>query len=184
MTIELERSHSTLEHLEVPEGYKAEIVNGEIVLWPTRAFHFGTIVELVRQITPQLPETLRYTGDTITPFPEENSELCPDIIILPKAEYEKNSAVYPAEVIEAAFEVVSPSTGSRDYGLKVGAYARAGIPLYIIADPYAAQLVVQHKPIDGEYAYRNIVPYGEKAEVPGDLPLAIDTSELPADTKS
>ncbi|PWI46075.1 Uma2 family endonuclease [Streptomyces sp. ICBB 8177] len=122
-----------------------------------------------------------YTGDTITPFPREDSELCPDIVLLDKKACAKNLAVYPVEGIHAAFEVVSPTTRERDYGLKVGAYARAGIPLYVIADPYDARLVVHHRPIDGQYAYRQMVPYGEKADVPGDLPFTIDTSTLPVD---
>ncbi|MGW7005190.1 Uma2 family endonuclease [Streptomyces sp. NPDC054933] len=184
MTVELERVHSVLEHFEVPEGLKAEVIEGEIVLSPLRTFHLGSIFEILRQITPQLPVDVWFGGDNITPFPEEDSELCLDITLMPKSEYERNLAVYPVDIIQGAFEVVSPTTRKRDYGLKVHAYARAGIPLYIIADPYAAQLVVHHKPIDGEYAYRQIVPYGERAEVPGDLPLTIDTSTLPADTQS
>lgn len=181
VTIELERTHTTLlEQLNVPEGYRAEIVNGEIILSPTRAFHLGTIFELLRQITPQLPPDMWFAGDNVTPFPGA-SELCPDIILLPRAEYEKNSAVYPVEVIEAAFEVVSPATRARDYGLKVDAYAEAGIPVYVIADPYAARLTVHWDPAGGEYANRRRVAYGDTVDVPGKLPFTLDTAMLPAE---
>lgn len=183
MTIELERCHSTLRHIDVPEGFKAEIVHGEIVLSPLRTFHLGTIFEILRQVTPQLPADTWFGGDNITPFPAESSELCPDITLIPRAEYEKNASVYPVEVIHAAFEVVSPSTRERDYGLKVGAYARAGIPVYVIADPYAAELVVYRGPIDGRYAHRDIVRYGEKVDVPGDIHFTLDTSSLPAESR-
>ncbi|GHF63802.1 hypothetical protein GCM10010218_51510 [Streptomyces mashuensis] len=183
MTIELERAlrSTILEDFPAPEGFKTEVVRGEIILSPLRALHLKTVVPLCMQIASQLPPGLDYTGDTLTPFPEVDSELCPDIVVLPKAECDKNLAVYTVDLIHAAFEVVSPTTAKRDYGFKVQAYAQAGIPVYVIADPYDAQLVVHHKPFHGAYGYRQIVPYGEKAEIPGDLRLVIDTSSLPAD---
>lgn len=181
MTVELEALHPILEHLEVPEGLKAEIIDGEIVLSPLRAYHLGSIFELLRQITPQLPADTWFGGDNITPFPDDDAELCPDIILIPRNEYEKNLSTYPVDVIHAVFEIVSPSTRKRAYGLKVGAYARAGIPLYVIADPYTAQLTIHHKPVDGEYGYRQIVHYGETVDIPGDLPFTLDTSKLPVD---
>ncbi|WP_158288148.1 hypothetical protein [Streptomyces sp. ICBB 8177] len=46
MPIELERVHSSLELFEAPEGMKAEIVHGEIISSPLRAFHLKTIVQL------------------------------------------------------------------------------------------------------------------------------------------
>lgn len=183
MTIELDCVHTTLQHLDVPKGYRAEIVHGEIVLSPTRAFHMNTIIELVLQMRPQLPTDMWYTGDTITPFPNEDSELCPDIIVLPKVEVDKNGSVYPAELLEIAFEVVSPTSRSRDYEMKPAAYARAGIPVYVIADPYEAQLVVHWDPRGSEYGNRRTFRYGDTAEIPGSVPLTIDTSALPADPR-
>jgi Uma2 family endonuclease len=181
MTAEMTALHPVLQRLDTPDGLKAEMINGEIVLAPLRLFHLGTIFEILRQVTPQLPADTWFGGDNITPFPEYGAELCPDITLIPKSAYDKNLSVVPAEMIRAAFEVVSPSTRGRDYGLKVGAYARAGIPLYVIADPYTAVLTVHHDPVDGEYALRRIVRYGASVDVPGELPFTLDTSTLPVD---
>lgn len=179
MTMELAVARSTLRHVEVPEGYRAEVVHGEIILSPTRAFHLKTIIELSMQIVPQLPPHMDVTGDTITPFPREDSELCPDLIVLPRAEVERNDAVYEASVIEIAFEVVSPTSRARDYELKPRAYAGACIPVYVIADPYRGQLVVHSHPRETEYGNRRAHAYGEVVRVPGAVPLTVDTTPLP-----
>jgi Uma2 family endonuclease len=84
-------------------------------------------------------------------------------------------------LLEVAFEVVSPTSRIRDYEMKPAAYAQAGIPVYVIADPYDAQLVVFSDPHGREYASRRAYRYGEQAEIPGSFPLTIDTSELQAD---
>ncbi len=49
VTVELAVARSTLRHVEVPEGYRAEVVHGEIILSPTRAFHLNTIIERHRR---------------------------------------------------------------------------------------------------------------------------------------
>jgi Uma2 family endonuclease len=181
VTIELDRFTSLLEHVEVPEGFKAELVHGEIILSPLRSYHFRTAVELMIQLRPQLPQGLSYTGDSITPFPAEDSDLCPDIAFVPASESDKNLAVFAAEIVEVAIEVVSPSTARRDYDLKPGVYGRAGIPIYLIADPYRAELVIYSLPGGDGYLSKLVVPYGKTATIPTEPPMTLDTSVLPTE---
>lgn len=181
MTIELELSTRLLERMELPEGFKAEVVHGELVLSPLRASHLQTIYCILKQLEPQLPPELSFTGDSITPFAAEDSELCPDLAFVPKAETDKNAAVFAAELIELAIEVVSPTTARRDYDLKPGVYGRAGIPVYLIADPYRAELTIYSRPGGDGYRSKLVVSYGEVATIPTEPAMTLDTSSLPAE---
>lgn len=46
--------------------------------------------------------------------------------------------------------MISRSTGSNDYGPKKDTYAAAGVPVYLIADPYTGEWHLHTLPRDGK----------------------------------
>ena len=78
-----------------------------------------------------------------------------------------------ASGVQAVFEVVSPGreAQSRDRERKRRAYARAGIPLYVLIDDFDGDgtVVVLTNPNakKADYADEHRVPYGTDAAIPG-----------------
>ncbi|EFL15769.1 predicted protein [Streptomyces sp. C] len=79
-------------------------------------------------------------------------------------------------------EVVDPPTATDDYEIKDKAYARRGIPHYLVFDPYKAHCVTMWNPGPDGYRGRDVIPYGDAVVVETGLgKLTVDTSALPVD---
>ncbi|GAA4660455.1 Uma2 family endonuclease [Streptomyces chumphonensis] len=183
MTIsDLDRLHSQLSRLEDQfPGYTTEIVEGNIVMSPVRPYHLETIVALWTALKPQLPDGLALMGDVSVPIDEE-FEFCPDLAVIPAAEKDKNLTQYSPELIDFAAEVVSPTSVRNDYEVKNVQYARAGIPVYLIFDPYQAHCVTMWNPGPDGYRGRDTFPYGGTVSVETPVgKLSFDTAVLPVD---
>ncbi|MBW1602695.1 Uma2 family endonuclease [Streptomyces sp. JJ66] len=183
MTIsDLDRLHSQLSRLEDQfPGYTTEIVEGNIVMSPVRPYHLETIVALWTGLRAQLAEEWALIGDVSVPISEE-FEFCPDLAVIPAVEKDKNLTQYAPSLVELAVEVVSPTSVRNDYVVKDEQYAKAGIPVYVIFDPYQAQCVTMWNPGPDGYRGRDTFPYGETVSVKTPLgELSFDTAELPVD---
>jgi Uma2 family endonuclease len=86
-----------------------------------------------------------------------------------------------------AVEVVSASSIEDDYGHKPGEYAKAGVPLFLIADPLQepcrVALLADPAPaeLDAEdYEYRREIQVkaGEPLELPEPFGVTLDTAAL------
>lgn len=58
-------------------------------------------------------------------------------------------------------EGISKSTATNDYGDKKAVYAEAGVPVYLIADPYTGRCHLSTHPKGGEYLSELTVAFGE-----------------------
>ncbi|MEU6058509.1 Uma2 family endonuclease [Streptomyces sp. NPDC047097] len=183
MTIsESDRLHSQLSRFEdMFPGYRTEIVEGNIMMSPVKPYRQETIWEIRDALKPQLSRDWAFISDVVVPFDGDN-EYCPDMAVIPKAEQAKNLSAYPPELIRLAMEVVSPSSVRHDYEVKDEAYARRGIPHYVIFDPYRGQCRVHWNPGPEGYRGRDTVPYGKTVTIDGELGrLVVDTTDFPID---
>jgi Uma2 family endonuclease len=182
MTAMIDQSRPILLDLELPERFKkAEIIRGAAVMSPLRSGHNMTFIRVMIQLEPQVPADMGFVSDVLTPFPADDCELCPDLAIVPRAQAEANISICDPELIAVAFEVISPSTRSIDYSVKTGVYARAGIPEYVIFDPYARSATRYALPEDGEYTLRQVVHYGNQIVLENPFRCVIETKGLPVD---
>ncbi|MBZ9597391.1 MULTISPECIES: Uma2 family endonuclease [Streptomyces] len=179
---ESDRLHSQLSRFEdMFPGYRTEIVEGAIVMSPVKPHHNETIWDVRDLLKPQLPPGWAFISDVAVPFDESN-EFCPDLAVIPDAERRKNLSAYSPDLIELAVEVVSPSSIRNDYEVKDRAYARRGIPHYLIFDPYKAHCVTLWNPGPDGYRGRDTIPYGGEVTVETGIgKLVIDTAGLPVD---
>ena len=169
---------------QLPEAYKkAEIVGGALIMSPLRYFHGETLFQLQLQLANQLPGEYWFAYDAIAPFPNEEHEFCPDLMVIPRQEFERNKAVCDPSLIQLVFEIISKSTAVFDYDTKVGVYARAGISEYIILDPYKAQATRYARPEEGEYQVREYIKYGEPVQIENPFPCVIQTDVMPVDPR-
>ncbi|MFB6694750.1 Uma2 family endonuclease [Streptomyces virginiae] len=162
-------------------GHRTELVEGAIVLTPLQPHHGGTIRPLWTALDAQLPGGWSFMSDVAVPFDGDN-EFCPDLALAPAVEVARNLSAYSPDLIELAVEVVSPGSVRNDYEVKDRAYARRGIPHYLIFDPYRAHCVTLWNPGQDGYRGRDTIPYGGEVTVEAGIgKLVIDTSGLPVD---
>lgn len=183
MTTVLEQAHSTLRRFgDEVKGYKVEILRGHIMMGPVRPVHNSTIRRVWNAFEEQVGVEWGFISDVGSEFTDADTELCPDLAILPKEEEVKNLSKYSPELFEVVVEVISPGSILRDYDVKAEFYANAGIPFYVILGPYEAQCTWMSTPEAGRYTDRGRCGYGGEvilATPVGDLRL--DTSKLPTD---
>lgn len=86
------------------------------------------------------------------------------------------------EDVEFVAEVISRGTGLNDYGPKKAAYAEAGVPVYLIADPYQGRCHLFTDPKDGDYRSVSRFDFGERIDLTHTLlDLTLDTAPFPRD---
>ncbi|MCM2393993.1 Uma2 family endonuclease [Streptomyces albipurpureus] len=183
MTVsETDRLHSQLSRFEdLFPGFRTEIVEGNIVMSPVRAFHAKTIRLVWNLLEPQLAPDWECVSDVSFPFSDE-FEFCPDLAVIPAREEARNLSVYSPDLIELAMEVVSPGSVRNDYEIKDRQYAARGIAHYLIFDPRKGQVVTLWNPGPDGYRGRDTLSYGGKVSIDTAIGrLTLDTSALPVD---
>ncbi|CAM5553262.1 Uma2 family endonuclease [Streptomyces narbonensis] len=68
------------------------------------------------------------------------------------------------------------STAIRDRVQKIQAYARAGIPVYLLIDREAGEAVVCSEPSGDDFGHKSIHKLGTVVPLPGPLGFELDTS--------
>ncbi|WP_307805649.1 Uma2 family endonuclease [Streptomyces chrestomyceticus] len=162
--------------LEVPEGYKAELLRGEIVLsrGPAAAHRQG-----VRSVQDRTSEGHReHLRIADAGIPEEVSEPRPDLVVLERGAGPASRRTTPPGAVTMLVEVVSRTSVDRDYRVKRNVYAAGGFPAYLIIDPAVAQCVLLTEPTgtgdDADYAVRRTAGFG--------TPMPLDFLGIQLDT--
>ncbi|MGS2589726.1 Uma2 family endonuclease [Streptomyces sp. NRRL F-5135] len=165
----------TWKTMELPEGYRAEIIEGTIEVSPTgRRRHTVLINRLRRALEAHLEggdHAVWHDGNVI----HRRKVWIPDLFVAPRdldeIPDEENLGVDAAGVA-MVIEVVSPGQRNteRDRARKRREYARAGIPLYVLIDDFDEDgtVVVLAGPDTrkGIYADEHRVSYGTDAVIP------------------
>ncbi|MBW1604451.1 Uma2 family endonuclease [Streptomyces sp. JJ66] len=162
--------------MELPEGFHAEIVEGFIEVSPTgRYSHSKTIYRFRRALEGFLGGDSPYAAHQDMNLQHDQKVFVPDIYLAPEedtAYVTEDGLGLDASCVELVVEVVSPGHDAqqRDRVRKRRAYARAGIPVYVILDDYdghgTVTVLTQPSPGEAVYAAETRVPYGKDVTVP------------------
>jgi Uma2 family endonuclease len=164
------------ENLHVPEGFKAELLRGEIVMTAGPDWVHNMIVLLVER---QIPLDRWYPLQTQDiAVPGESSEPQPDLVVHEHGAFEGPGRLIPAPAVTLVMEVVSKTSADRDYRLKPSMYAAGQVDAYLIVDPFAARCVLLTEPTGSGEAARYQV---ERTAKFGD-PLPVEALDLTLDT--
>jgi Uma2 family endonuclease len=175
VTIMLERKQQTADDalrdivrsihddLGLPDGYRAEIIGGNIVVAATP---FRKHAYIVKRISRTVDATLLPEYEVFENITLEEPEIdryIPDVAALPVAMM-RDDAADTEWVIEAshcafAAEVTSPGQEARDYA-KANGYARGGVPVYLLVDRKARRCVIYTDPGPDGYGTELPVPFG------------------------
>jgi len=167
-----------LDELIMPDGYKAEIIRGSIVLSPWSKGYYFRVMELIcDRLRPHVPEGHRIGyGPFLYVFPDGERAYGPDIYAAHERTFETTSNHLDGEALSFVAELTSPSTRADDLTDKVETYGKAGVPVYLVLDMQEEQAIVFGSPSAKGYEARFTKPFGEKLYIPDPFGCPLDTT--------
>jgi Uma2 family endonuclease len=124
----------------LPEGVKAELIDGEVVMTPTASdWHEHLVATLTALVREHLGRAARgrVLGSRTEVSVSENGEeqiLQPDAVVLPEGTKPTGKG-WKAPTPVWVVEVLSPSTAKRDRSVKIRIYAAAKVREAWLVDP-------------------------------------------------
>lgn len=177
----------TWRELDVPEGWRAEIDEGQIVLAPPPHAHHNGIAEVVQRcLYKSLPDDLgiyQTLGVHIAPL---DKLYVPDIAVMPtdliaSVDPDRYDPVDASEALLIA-EITSKGNARDDRTKKYRAYACALVPLYLLIDRFDTRgpmVTLFTEPQDGTYKRGDSVPFGKPLTLPDPFDTVLSTVAFP-----
>ncbi|MEV7341648.1 Uma2 family endonuclease [Streptomyces sp. NPDC093544] len=179
--LSLDMMFEWLERMPVPEGYRVEIVGGNIFMSPQRDTHWEIIAAIYDQLRNKYPRQ-RVKSDVRIDYPGHLNGFATDVTLLARDAEKNDRGLWRYQDVVFVAEVISKGTAANDYGLKKAAYARAEVPVYVIADPYQGRCHVYTQPKDGEYATEMKLSFGDSLDLTETVVgLTLKTKDFPRD---
>ncbi|MFE6888998.1 Uma2 family endonuclease [Streptomyces sp. NPDC057694] len=167
---------------EWPEGSKVEIIEGIVTVSPTPVYRHNLIAARIqRRLYGMLPKDFEVFQTLAIAMPSRLGMFIPDLLVAPVLEEETPSYI-PAGLAELVVEVTSRPNARHDRITKCAAYAAAGIPLYLLVDPWAPDgptVTLYGEPQGDTYRALATVKFGDAITLPAPFDLTIDTGEFP-----
>ncbi|MFC3573717.1 Uma2 family endonuclease [Streptomyces yaanensis] len=171
-----------LDELHVPDGYKAEIIRGSIVLSPwSKGYYTPVMKSVCNQLEPYLPEghVIERTPQLFV-FPGVERGYGPDIHAAHERVYGTTSSRLDGEGLSFVAELTSTSTRDEDLTDKAKTYGQVGVPIYLVLDMQEEQAFVYGSPSPRGYEVRFSKPFGEKLYIPDPFGCELDTNGFQA----
>lgn len=171
-----------LDELQLRDGFKAEIIRGNIVVSPwSKAFYLDVMELVCEQLRPYLPEDHRISyGPFLYVFPSVERAYGPDIHVAHRSVSRSTSNHLDGEALSFVAELTSPSTRDDDMTDKVETYGKAGVPVYLLLDMQEERATVFSMPSAKGYESRDTKPFGEKLAIPAPFDCVLDTTDFKA----
>lgn len=164
-----------------PEGFKVEIVEGIIYMSPQRRTHWRIILDIIEQLRARYPRE-RLLSDVRIDFPGLLNGFASDVVALTEGAAEDADGQCHYQDIEFVAEVISKSTAANDYGSKKATYATAGVPVYLIVDPYTGTWHLHTLPKEDEYRSVLSLDFGTPVDLTSTVVgLTLETGDFPRD---
>jgi Uma2 family endonuclease len=160
--------------LTVPEGYRAELIDGEIVVTPQPdGDHEDAVGELLWQIARKSATELYGVGTKglITPL----GRFIPDASVAPRRFFRGLDSWADADGVVMTVEVTS-SRPDKDRGPKRRGYAAARIPFHLLMDRTEGTVTLYSEPDAEDYRQDVRVLFGKELDLPEPFAFALDTS--------
>lgn len=167
------------DEINPPEGYRVEIIAGNIPVAPPPFGMHAFILNVIREtVAPTLSPAYRLFENTTLEEPEVDRYI-PDLAAWPLDLVKTDDQwIFPGNRCLLAVEVTSPRQEARDYA-KAAGYARSGVPVYLLVDRAQRKCVVFIEPKGDSYRDRHEIPFGKPATLPLEAgPVTVDTAEF------
>ncbi|MFC0040238.1 Uma2 family endonuclease [Actinomadura rayongensis] len=170
--------------LETPEGFRAELIDGEIVVSPPPIDrHERIITKIVKQVYKNSSvdlEGVQNVGFTVpSGSGRPTSHVIPDIAFAPTEAdcFDRGLVWGSTDGVVLVCEVTS-SRPERDRETKRRCYAGAGLSLYLLVDREARSTTLFRDPEGNDYRASVTEPFGKGLLLPEPFGFELDTSEF------
>lgn len=187
MTVMAERtSHMSVDDFEqiastTPETVTLEFINGRIGEKAVPDGDHETIIMwLLRRCIQARPELDLHTSQGLRVQEYRSGRARPDGSLAPVGAFAgQGEWADPAPVLMTV-EVTSydSDTDRRDREEKPRAYAETGIPVYLLIDRDAGEVIVHSEPDGVRYEHTTRVPFGKNVQLPEPVGIALETEPL------
>ncbi|MFB8201562.1 Uma2 family endonuclease [Kitasatospora purpeofusca] len=162
--------------LETPPGFRAQLINGEIVLSPPPDGAHVTALSLInRELLRRSSTEVLISGTKGLIVP--GGRFVPDGTVCPEDWFRgKDPWADPAGLL-MVFEVTSTDR-HRNRGPKRRGYAAAGIPCYLLVDRGERKVILFTSPEGDDYTVHTQVAFGKPLDLPAPFSFTLDTGPL------
>ncbi|MDX2936507.1 Uma2 family endonuclease [Streptomyces ipomoeae] len=170
--------------LDTPEGFRAELIEGEIVVTPPPDGDHEDCIELiVQQVYRRSRTDMQFSGNkglklgTAEGCPKDH--VIPDGTFAPRALrlYRGADSWMPCQGVVMVLEVTS-TRPKADREVKRRCYARSGIPFYLLVDRDTSEVTLLSDPREDDYRQRRTIPFGKPIPLPEPFAFDLETSDF------
>ncbi|MCX4410754.1 Uma2 family endonuclease [Streptomyces sp. NBC_00268] len=171
----------TVEELDTPEGYKAELIRGKIVVSPWSKLRYKKVMKSLRlQLEPHAPEGHDVdVAPFLFTFPRSERGFGPDLHVADESAFEAEGRHADGVALSLVAELTSASTKDADWLDKLDTYGRV-VPVYLVLDMQVGEITAFWDPSPKGYRSRTTVTFGTSLHVPPPFDFDLDTSEFAA----
>jgi Uma2 family endonuclease len=169
--------------LDTPEGFRAELIEGEIVVTPPPdGDHEDYINRILKQVIRRARSDMDFSGNKglkLRSGAGPGDRVIPDGTFAP-AElrlFRGADSWMPCEGVALVLEVTSTKPRA-DREAKRRCYARGGIPLHLLVDRETAQVTLFSEPENDDYREHCTRPFGKPLALPEPFGFDLDTADL------
>ena len=170
--------------LDTPEGFRAELIEGEIVVTPPPdGDHEKYISRVLRQVIRRSVVDMDVSGNKGLKSPSAaewpRNHVIPDLTFAPAEAdlFGGADSWMPCAGVAMVLEVTS-SRPSADREVKRRCYARGGIPLYLLVDRDTSTVTLFTDPESGDYRELHAVTFGKPVPLPEPFAFDLDTADF------
>ncbi|GGZ56949.1 Uma2 family endonuclease [Streptomyces bluensis] len=173
----------TVEELDTPDGYKAELIRGKIVVspWPKPRYQ-PVMRSLRRQLEPHAPEGHHVdAAPFLFSFPGAERAFGPGLHVAHETAFDAEGRHADGAALSLVAELTPVSaedaTKDADWLDKLDTYGRV-VPVYLVLDIQVQEVTAFWDPSPKGYRSRTTVPFGRALHVPAPFDFELDTSEF------
>lgn len=146
---------------------------------PQRDNHWDIILDIVEQLRAKYPRQ-RLKSDVRIDYPGRLNGYASDVVALKEGAVQDDKGRWRYQDVEFVAEVISKDTAANDYGPKLETYAAAGVPVYLIVDPYTGEWHLHARPKGGEYRANLTLDFGDEIDLTQTpVGIKLTTAEFP-----
>ncbi|MEU5270586.1 Uma2 family endonuclease [Streptomyces hygroscopicus] len=170
--------------LETPEGFRAELIEGEIVVTPPPdGDHEDHISLIAEQVFTRSETRMQFSGNKGLKVARGGlrvrNHVIPDGTFAPRELrlFRGAESWMPCDGVAMVAEVTSTKP-DRDRTAKRHCYARGGIPLYLLVDREKSDVTLFGDPEGADYRQHVTVPFGKQLDLPAPFSFALETTDF------